>query len=75
MFSRALALADLRGCQPGSGDHHPVYDITNLAGATQSTFTEPFYTARLNSGVGDILTGYSDVNSWYNSMVITSARA
>ena len=47
------------------------YDITNLAGATQSTITLPFYTGRLNSGVGDILTGFSDVNSWYNSMVIT----
>ena len=49
------------------------YDVTNLAGVTQSSFTLPFYTGfRLNSGVtGDILTGYSDVNSWYNSLVVT----
>ncbi len=51
------------------------YDITNLAGATQSTITLPFYAsgagARLNPTVGDILTGFSDVNSWYNSLVLT----
>ncbi len=47
------------------------YDVTNLAGATQSTFTVPFYTNRLNPATGVILVGESDVNSWYNSMVLT----
>jgi hypothetical protein len=51
------------------------YDVTNLAGVTQTTFTLPFYTARLNTGVGDILNGYSDVNSWYNSMVLTLRKS
>ena len=43
------------------------------AGATQSTFTEPFYTTRIDP-TGSILTGFSDVNSWYNSMVLTLHR-
>ncbi len=46
------------------------YDITNTAGATQSTVTVPFYTARIDP-TGAILTGFSDVNSWYNSLVLT----
>jgi hypothetical protein len=46
------------------------YDVTDLGGATQSTFTVPFYTSRLNA-TGPILTGASDVNSWYNSFVLT----
>jgi len=49
------------------------YDITNTAGATQSTVTEPFYTGRIDP-TGPILTGFSDVNSWYNSFVLTVHR-
>src|SRR4029077_19324023 len=30
-----------------------------------------FYTSRVNPITGPILTGYSDVNSWYNSLVVT----
>ena len=47
------------------------YDVLNAANATASSFTVPFYTTRLNPTTGTILTGYSDVNSWYNSLVIT----
>src|SRR5450759_3964410 len=46
------------------------YDVTDLSGSTQSTFSVPFYTTRLNA-TGPILTGASDVNSWYNSFVLT----
>jgi hypothetical protein len=47
------------------------YDVTDLAGATQSSFTVPFYTSRINTTTGPILTGVSDVNTWYNSFVLT----
>lgn len=47
------------------------YDILNASGATTQTYTVPFYTSRLNPGTGEIFVGYSDVNSWYNSMVLT----
>jgi len=47
------------------------YDVLNSAAGTVSTFTVPFYTTRLNPKTGPILTGYSDVNSWYNSFVLT----
>ena len=47
------------------------YDITNLAGVTQSSVTVPFYTQRLNPATGVILAGFSDLNSWYNSLVLT----
>lgn len=47
------------------------YDVTNNTGATQSTFSVPFYTTRLNPTTGPILTGVSDVNAWYNSFVLT----
>jgi hypothetical protein len=49
------------------------YDVVNSTGATQSTFSVPFYdtTRRLNPSTGVILVGTSDVNSWYNSMVLT----
>jgi hypothetical protein len=46
------------------------YDVTNVAGSTQQSITVPFYTTRIDP-TGPILTGYSDVNSWYNSFVLT----
>jgi hypothetical protein len=50
------------------------YDVTDLSGGTQSTFQVPFYTSRNNTTTGPILTGVSDVNSWYNSFVATFRR-
>jgi hypothetical protein len=47
------------------------YDVTDTAGSTQTSFTVPFYTSRINTVTGPILTGASDVNSWYNSFVLT----
>ena len=47
------------------------YDVTSTAGATQSSFTVPFYNSRLNTTTGPILVGISDVNAWYNSMAIS----
>jgi hypothetical protein len=50
------------------------YDILSSSGATTQTYTVPFYTARINTNTGDIFVGASDVNAWYNSMVLTVRR-
>lgn len=50
------------------------YDILNSGGSTVQTYTVPFYTTRLNPNTGNIFIGSSDVNSWYNSMVISFRR-
>jgi Carboxypeptidase regulatory-like domain/TonB dependent receptor len=73
VFSRALRLPMFidTNLQPASTTKS--YDITNSAGATQSTVTEPFYTSRIDP-TGSILTGFSDVNSWYNSLVLSLRR-
>ena len=49
------------------------YDVTtsSMNGATASSFTVPFYNSRINTNTGPILVGVSDVNAWYNSLVIT----
>ncbi|HTP32486.1 MAG TPA: TonB-dependent receptor [Candidatus Acidoferrales bacterium] len=47
------------------------YDILNASGALAQTYTVPFYTNRIDTNTGQIFVGYSDVNSWYNSMVLT----
>ncbi len=49
------------------------YDILGAGNATTQTFTAPFYTQRVDP-TGEVFVGYSDVNSWYNSMVITVRR-
>ena len=46
------------------------YDITSPTGTTIRSLTVPFYTTRIDP-TGPVLTGFSDVNSWYNSMVLT----
>jgi hypothetical protein len=73
LFSRGLHLPIFidSNLQPASTTRS--YDITNTAGATQSTVTEPFYTTRIDP-TGPILTGFSVVNSWYNAMVLTARR-
>jgi hypothetical protein len=73
IFSRALRLPVFidSNLRPAAGTR--TYDITNAAGVTQSTATTPFYTTRIDP-TGSILTGYSDVNSWYHSMVLTVKR-
>ena len=46
------------------------YDITSPTGSAIRSLTVPFYTTRIDP-TGPVLTGFSDVNSWYNSMVLT----
>jgi hypothetical protein len=50
------------------------YDILSAGGQTAQTYTVPFYTTRVDTNTGIINVGYSDVNSWYNSMVIAVRR-
>jgi hypothetical protein len=50
------------------------YDILNSSGATTETYTVPFYTTRINTNTGEVFVGSSDVNAWYNSMVLTLRR-
>ena len=50
------------------------YDILNSASQTTETYTVPFYTTRINTNTGEVFVGSSDVNSWYNSMVVTVRR-
>jgi hypothetical protein len=50
------------------------YDILTSAGQVSQTYTVPFYTGRINTNTGEVFVGSSDVNSWYNSMVLTLRR-
>jgi len=50
------------------------YDILSASGSTAQTYTVPFYTSRIDTTTGEIYVGNSDVNSWYNSMVISVRR-
>jgi hypothetical protein len=47
------------------------YDIVNAGGQTQQALSLPFYTQRISPNTSSVLTGFSDVNSWYNSMVVS----
>ncbi len=71
VMSRALRLPMFYDSNIAPSTTTRSYDVTDLTGATQSTFSVPFYTSRLNPSTGPILTGVSDVNSWYNSFVLT----
>jgi TonB dependent receptor-like, beta-barrel len=71
VVSRALRLPMFYDSNIAPATTTRTYDVTNLTGATQSSFTVPFYTTRLNPTTGPVLTGVSDVNSWYNSFVVT----
>jgi hypothetical protein len=71
VMSRALRLPMFYDSNIAPSTTTRSYDVTDLTGATQSSFTVPFYTSRINTTTGPILTGASDVNTWYNSFVLT----
>ena len=48
VVSRALHLPIYVDSNVAPATQTKTYDVVNLAGATQSTFTVPFYTQRLN---------------------------
>jgi len=47
------------------------YDVVTASGTTTSTVTLPWYTSRVATADASVLSGFSDVNSWYNSFVFT----
>lgn len=47
------------------------YDIVDSNGVTQKTITVPWYTQRVTYNTASLLTGFSDMNTWYHSMVVT----
>lgn len=47
------------------------YDIVDKTGNTLSTVTVPWYTSRVTYNTASLLTGFSDLNTWYHSMVAT----
>ncbi len=47
------------------------YNVLTASGSVAQSITVPFYTARLNPTTGQILNGYSIVNSWYHGLVLT----
>jgi hypothetical protein len=47
------------------------YLYANSALGTASAFTQPIYTNRLYTSTGPVATGFSILDSWYNSMVVT----
>ena len=46
------------------------FNYTNAKGVT-TQFIEPVFTRRLSNNTGSVLTGYSDVNSWYNALAFS----
>jgi hypothetical protein len=70
VFSRGLRLPMFidANLQPATSTRS--FDILDTAGASR-TLSYPFYNKRVDP-TGGILNGYSDVNSWYNSLVLSA---
>ncbi|HWT67130.1 MAG TPA: TonB-dependent receptor, partial [Terracidiphilus sp.] len=47
------------------------YDILDKSGNTLKTITVPWYTQRVTYATASLLTGFSDMNTWYHSMVVS----
>jgi hypothetical protein len=76
LFSRALHLPIFvdTNLGPAIGTH--TYGILNASNQIVSSTTVPWYPAgdRIDPNSGDILAGYSVVNSWYNALVVSLRR-
>ena len=57
---------------PASVTYAHTYQYTNPGtGKVIGNFTQPIYTNKLYANAGEVFSGFSDVNSWYNSFVAT----
>lgn len=74
LFSRGLHLPAFvdANLEPATTTH--TYGVLNSSNTLASTLTLPWYTQRIDSATGDILTGYSVVNSWYHALALTFRR-
>ena len=73
VFSRGLHLPVFADVNMYPSTTTKSYDVLAGPSGAAQTVTYPFYTTRIDP-TGVILVGYSDVNSWYNSMVLTWKR-
>jgi hypothetical protein len=71
LFSRGLRLPVFIDTNLAPATGTKTYDVTDSSGNTLQQVTVPFYTARLDSQSGTVLTGFSTVNSWYNGLVVS----
>jgi len=73
LFSRGLRLPVFIDTNLGPAIGTKSYAVLNSTGGLASTTTVPWYPAgdRIDNKSGDILTGYSIANSWYNGLVLT----
>jgi outer membrane receptor protein involved in Fe transport len=74
LFSRGLHLPAFvdANLQPATTTH--TYGVLDASSSLQQSLTLPWYTQRIDAGTGDILTGYSVVNSLYNALALTYHR-
>ena len=56
---------------PNSVTTGHTYQYTNPQTGAVGLFNQPIYTNRLYTTTGTVATGYSVLDSWYNSMVVT----
>jgi len=75
VFSRGIHLPLFVDSNLAPATQTKTYDILNSTGGLAQTYTVPFYTQRIDTNTGIITTGYSVLNSWYNSMVLTAHRS
>jgi outer membrane receptor protein involved in Fe transport len=71
LFSRGLRLPVFIDTNLAPATTTKTYDVTDAAGATLQQVTVPFYTSRLDTQSGTVLTGFSTINSWYHGLVVS----
>ena len=74
VFSRGLHLPIFVDANLAPATTTKSYDILDKTGGLAQTYSVPYYTSRIDTNTGIINAAFSDVNSWYNSMVIAVRR-
>jgi len=74
LFSRGLHLPAFVDANLAPATTTHTYAVLNADNTVNTKITLPWYTQRIDTGTGDILTGYSIVNSWYNALVLSARK-
>jgi hypothetical protein len=70
MGARGLRLPITRDTNLAPATQTRTLTVSDSNGVVQRTVTYPFYTNRINTAFGPLLTYETVVNTWYNSMVV-----
>src|SRR5262249_41577693 len=74
MMARGTHLPFTRDTNIAPATQTRTYNVLDASGAVKSAITVPFYNARINPALGQLLTYETGINSWYHALILQATQ-